>query len=181
MNPGDERFEDLYKRFVGRIYIFLVRFGFSRDRAEDLAQEAFLRVYRNMGRYRGDAQWNYLEAVAKSVALNAVRATRAQKRKGEEVAIDEQHNIVDSAQSIEERLDQQARIVRLREAIEELPPPLRICLKLRLDDLTLVEVAKILNITVDAVKSRLRHARSELRERLGAEVEDLENDDDQQS
>jgi len=179
MNPGDDRFEDLYKRFGGRIYVFLIRtFGFSRDKAEDLAQEAFLRVYRNMERYRGDAEWSYLEAVAKRVALNAIRAGETRKRKGEEVVLDER--VVDSKPPIEETLDLRDNIERLRQAIEELPPALKICLKLRLEELTVAEVAKVLNLTVDAVKSRLRSARDELRERLGADVTSLGDDDDDQ-
>jgi len=180
MNPGDDRFEDLYKRFLGRVYVFMVRFGFSPEKARDLAQDTFIRVYQNMGGYRGEAEWSYIEPAAKSVALNAIRAGATIKRKGEEVSLDEQMDIVDSGTSFEEALDRRATIAQLQKAIEELPPNLRICLKLSLRELTYKEVAGILNISVDAVKSRLRDARAKLRERLGAEIESLENDDDDQ-
>ena len=181
MNPGDDRFEDLYTRFRGRVYVFMIRFGFPHEKARDLAQETFIRVYRNMGGYRGEAEWSYIEPAAKSVALNELRAGTTHKRKGDDVSLDEQPDIIDPAIPMEERLDQRARIARLLEAIEELPPSLKTCLKLRLEEFTYTEVAAILKISVDAVKSRLRDARNKLRERLGAEIESLEDDDDQQS
>ena len=66
-----------------------------------------------------------------------------------------------------ERQQEALRKQRLRDAIIALTPGQRECIQLRLDDFTYEEIAKVLRISVDAVKSRLRDAKKILRERLG--------------
>jgi RNA polymerase sigma factor (sigma-70 family) len=86
---SDEIFEDLYKRYYRAVVSIFVRRGFSFDEARDLAQATFVRVYKSMEAYRGDAEWAYLREVATRVGLNEIRYRQAGRRKVETMAIDD--------------------------------------------------------------------------------------------
>jgi len=176
MTPGDDRFEELYRRYHRSILAYLGRLGFSRDEANDLAQDAFTRVYRNMGQYREEAEWNYLKTAAQHVAYNAIRARETHKRKGDNVPLEKQTELAVRGATAEDKV----ALSEVGAAIEKLPPSLNAPLRLWLKGFTYSEVASMLKITVDAVKSRLRDARSRLRAILGVEIESLEDDDDQE-
>ncbi|HYI11001.1 MAG TPA: sigma factor [Thermoanaerobaculia bacterium] len=71
----DAVFEGLYRRFYARLIGYLSHsFRLSRDEAADVAQDAFLRVFESLDQYRGEAKWAFVQSVAKSVALNKIRA-----------------------------------------------------------------------------------------------------------
>jgi RNA polymerase sigma-70 factor (ECF subfamily) len=172
---NDERsrqFESLYRRYYRRVVRFYVQvFRLSEEDAEELAQDAFFRFYRGLDEYRGDAEWAFLETIARNVAYNRIRATKTKKRNvtllnledavatGREPAAPEPPGLVD-------REDQVRQEKQLRDAIDELPSGQRDCIRLQLGELTYEEMAKFLGISVDAVKSRIRDAKRFLRERL---------------
>jgi RNA polymerase sigma-70 factor (ECF subfamily) len=169
----DERFKSLYQRYYRRIVRFYgSAFHLAEEDAKELAQDTFLRFYQAMGEYRGDAEWAYLEEIARNVAYNKIRAQKTAKRSGTTVDIDDPNTRVPAAPQppdYAERQEQAVRLDELRRAIEELPDGQRHCLQLSLDDFRYEEIARFLGISVDAVKSRLRDARKVLRARLGAD------------
>ena len=176
-SPDDGRFEELYQHYRRSVISYLERLGFSRDEANDLAQEAFARVYKNMGQYRGEAKWTFIQKVARNVAYNTIRARKTDKRLGDNVPLETQTELAARGKTPEEKV----LLGELGAAIEKLPPSLNAPLRLWLKGFTYDEVASMLKITVDAVKSRLRDARSKLREMLGGvEIESLEDDHDQE-
>ncbi|HEY6141042.1 MAG TPA: RNA polymerase sigma factor [Thermoanaerobaculia bacterium] len=179
MNGQDPRFVDLYKRFYRRVYVFMIRMRFSHQEAEDLAQDTFARVFKAMEHYRGEAEWKYIEITARRLAYNKIRGSKTIKRGGKEVPLDQQTELVDRNATLEEKVAYREKIAQLRDAIQELPASLKEPLLEQLEGRTYVEVAGKLNITVDAVKSRLRDARNRLRERFGVEIERPEDDNDQ--
>jgi RNA polymerase sigma-70 factor (ECF subfamily) len=173
----DAQFEDLYRRYYRAVVSYFVRLGFSRDDARDLAQDTFVRVYRNMSTYRGDAEWTYLETTARRVALNERRRRGTRSRAGVEVPVDGVQP-PDSAPPVDvvlsEEEEQTLRVRRLAAAIEKLPEGIRDCLLLRLKGLTYRAIAEVLGISVDAVKSRLHEAKALLRAHLAEEPTGLE-------
>lgn len=182
-NAKDSRFEELYKSYYKSIVAFLQRLGFPRERARDLAQDTFVRVYRSMDSYRGDAEWGFLVTTARNVALNAIRDGEAIKRKTVEMSLDALSHVTDSlsqstwsgeplASQEDELIDHQERTrrsARLEAAIRELPEGHRRCLLLWLSGNKYQEIEKALNLTGDAVKSRLYDTRKRLREMLDEE------------
>ena len=174
-NGGDrnERFKTLYQKYYRRVVRFYVRaFRFAEEDAEELAQEAFLRFYEAMDEYRGDAEWAFFESVARNVAYNKIRWRKTQKRNARTVDIDDPEvsrneppapEQPDYAEQQHEALQRK----RLYGAISELPPGQRECVQLWLDDFKYGEIATALHTSMDAVKSRLRDAKRQLRARLG--------------
>jgi len=169
----DERFRSLYQKYYWRVVRFFVRaFRFAEEDGEELAQEAFLRFYEAMDEYRGDAEWAFFETIARNVAYNRIRSTKTRKRSGLTVAIDDPQVAGNQPAAPQEPdyADRQHAATQRRqlyEAILELPSGQRECVQLWLDDFKYDEIATALRISMDAVKSRLRDAKKQLRSRLG--------------
>lgn len=179
MTTGDtsgenrELFESLYKRYYGRMLRFFRQvFRLSEADAQELTQDSFIRFYRAMDEYRGQAEWALLETIARNVGYNRVRSVMTVKRGSirpeslddaesgtEAVDLNQRHPI--------DTMIETERLQRLREAIKELPSGQRQCLQLWLEDFSSEEISRALRISIVAVKSRVRDAKRTLRERLG--------------
>jgi RNA polymerase sigma-70 factor (ECF subfamily) len=167
MANADEQFEELYKYYRGALAL-LLRLGFSRDDADDLVQESFMRVYKHMDEYRGDAQWAYVEMTVRRVAANAIRAKHTGKRHGEMVSDEVLATVPDSSVPLPDaRLAQTEVVKRVRAAIAELKQGDGAILLLSLNGRSYDEIAEGLGISISAVRSRLNLARKRLKELLG--------------
>jgi RNA polymerase sigma-70 factor (ECF subfamily) len=169
---NDERFQSLYRKYYRRIVRFYVQsFHLSEEDAEDLTQEAFVRFLEAIDEYRGDAEWAFFETIARRVAFNKIRSQKAAKRSANTVDIDDpnfDNEPAAPAQPDYAELEQQAiRQQQMRRAMAELSRGQRECLQLWLAGYKYNEIAKLLKISDDAVKSRIRDAKKILRDRLG--------------
>lgn len=175
----NERFEALYRKHYRRVIRYYVGVKrLSTEDAQDLAQEAFLRFFEVMDEYRGEAEWAYLELVARSVFLNRVRSEGAAKRTARLVSIGELLPTEEPAARPEaDYADRQAAIEgrrRFREAFSELPKGQQQTIHVRMQGFKYNQIAKILGITLDAVKTRLREAKKTMRARLGDDAGSVE-------
>jgi RNA polymerase sigma-70 factor (ECF subfamily) len=167
----DRRFEEIYRKSYGRVYRFFHHdYGIADDEAHDLAQETFHRLYAHMHQYRGEAVWGYLQAVARTVLFNWRRAAMTGKRNAKLVDIDDpaisQQLAAPEGPDYAERQSAAALQKRLVAAIAELSNGQQEVLRLQVRGFKYAEIEKILKISPDAVKSRLRDARKHLRARL---------------
>lgn len=170
----EERFKSMYQKYYRRIIRFYVRsFHLSEEDAEELAQDAFVRFYEALAKYRGDAEWGYLKTIAHHIAYNRIRNSLTKKRQAPTVEIDDP-NFRDGPAT---PATQETLLLRkqLREHIAALPAGQRQCIYLRLDGFEYKEIADALRITMDAVKSRIRDAKRLLGVRLGGKL--LEGDE----
>jgi RNA polymerase sigma-70 factor (ECF subfamily) len=167
MADDEKQFEELYKYYPG-VLALLRRLGFSREEAEDLAQESFVRVFRHMKTYRGQAQWAYLEATVRNVASNAIRAKKTGKRHGETVSDEILSVVPDSSLPLPDAgLAQKDVVKRVRAAVAQLKEIDQTILLLHLNGRSYDEIVKGLGISMSAVKSRLNIARKRLKDLLG--------------
>lgn len=175
----DVLFRELYDEHFARVTGYLTRIGVPRDEACEIAQDAFMRVYEHMGNVRGSLAV-YAYTTARNLAHNRYRDLHAQKRGGINVSLDGIDPAA-SAPSAEAAVIEQEQRARTRFAIAALPKGMQQALLLRLQGKTYKEIATVLAITVDAVKSRIHDATGRLRQRLGEQApgsDDLENDRD---
>ena len=172
---GDDLFDSLYVRYYARMLRYFRRvFHLSDADAQELTQDSFVRFYKAMDEYRGEAEWALLETIARNVGLNRVRSVGTIKRgKIRTESLDDRESVrepIDMKQKDPtETMIETEQLRRMRQAMEELPKGQRQCLQLWLEDLGSEEIARILGISVVAVKSRIRDAKRTLRERLGDE------------
>jgi RNA polymerase sigma-70 factor, ECF subfamily len=175
VKAGDERsFELLLQRYRTPLVNFLFRMVRSREQAEDLAQEVFIRVYRARDEYVPTAKFTtWLFRIATNLALNSIRDHRYQKL---EMSIDapmttnaedgdeRTYEIADKQETVEQKLVEDARKKMIRHAIEKLPEKQRVAVLLhKYQELDYAEIAKILSCSESALKSLLFRAYEALR------------------
>jgi RNA polymerase sigma factor (sigma-70 family) len=176
VKAGSELFDQLFLNYYRSVVYFFARRGVPPDECPDLTQETFLRVYKGMHRLRdADAAKSFLFTTAVNLWRNEVRNRSAAKRKGTEVPLDEAvappvRGPVAGTQPAtpESAALSREREVILHDALQKLPPRMRRCVMMRLNqDLKYREIAVILLISVDTVKAQLHQARRRLEELLG--------------
>lgn len=166
----------LYQQYYLRIVRYLIKkFNFTSTEAHDLAHEVFIRVFSRMDA-PPIAPWKYLKTAAHNHAVNEIRARDIERRTGgigSADAIANLHDILlrdfwtDKIPPSPEELTsghEQSKLLHI--AIEELPPSLKQCVLLRLGDLSYEQIAAALQITTDAVRTRLRDAKRLLQVRM---------------
>src|SRR5688500_12069653 len=164
---GDrEAFDQLVKATYMEAYTLAFRLTGNEEDARDVVQDAYLRAYKGIRRFRGDAAfstWLY-RITANCASTYLGKRTRARH---EELADDAP--LVDERPEIDPglRADQEEDRQRLSEALESLPADMRAVVVLRdVYDLPHEAIAAELGITEGAAKVRLHRARRKLRERL---------------
>ncbi len=178
VKAGDEQsFELLLQRYRTPLVNFIFRMVRSREQAEDLAQEVFIRVYRAREEYVPSAKFTtWLFRIATNLALNSLRDHRHQKL---EMSIDaplstdaengdeRTFEIAERRPTIEQEMVEQARKQMIRHAIEKLPEKQRAAVLLhKYQELDYAEIAKILSCSESALKSLLFRAYEALRVEL---------------
>jgi RNA polymerase sigma-70 factor (ECF subfamily) len=164
-----ETFEILVRRHEKAIFNVVYRMLGNYDDAAETAQEVFLSAYRAIGQFRGDANFStWLYRIALNHASTRRKSTSSRQRRL--VPIDDTE-LVDNvelgpAQSLEKKELRQ----RVQRALNELQPEDAMVILLRdLQDVAYEDVARVLNIPVGTVKSRLHRARQALKARLTAD------------
>jgi len=168
---GDvQAFAGIVQRWQGPLVNMAWRYCRDRSRAEEMAQEAFLRAWRGLGQWRRESSFS---TWLTRIALNAAFMRLRHMRHSREVAMDgvdvqSQERTVwefkDHAPTPEEAYVSAERARILRQTLNQLRPRIRAALEIRqLQECSLKETAKQLGITVAAAKGRLFQAKMALR------------------
>jgi RNA polymerase sigma-70 factor (ECF subfamily) len=175
------QFDSMYRKYYLRVLRYFMRaFHVSQEDAEELTQETFMRFFRAMNEYRGEAEWAFLETTARRVGSNSIRNVKAVKRGPKPLSIDDPNTFgkrEPHAKEGPETVERAQERKLLHDAIEQLSPAQRQCVHLWLEGFKYTEIARALRISLDAVRSRIRDARRALLEKLGGNVELPEDDE----
>jgi RNA polymerase sigma-70 factor, ECF subfamily len=175
---GDQQaFEELVRRTYSDSYTLALRLTGDEDDARDVVQESYLRAYRGLKRFRGDAQFTtWLYRITANCAANQLR--RRTRHRHEE--LDEDSGPVMDADHDPAALADAADLrARVEGALALLPPRLRAVVVLRdVYDLSHEAIAAELGISESAAKVRLHRARRKLRSEVFPGKED-EQDEEQ--
>ncbi|MFL6528023.1 MAG: sigma-70 family RNA polymerase sigma factor [Chthoniobacterales bacterium] len=168
---GDMRaFEQLVERHQNLVIGTIGRMLGNSSEVEDLAQQVFIRVWKNAGRYVARAKFTtWLLTITRNLVFNELRRRRRHNAvplqvddEGEERPIADEQTHEPDAALLERELDE-----AIRAAIAALPESQRMAVVLRrYEQLSYDEIAEVLGQTVPAVKSLLFRARTEMREKL---------------
>jgi RNA polymerase sigma-70 factor (ECF subfamily) len=151
--------EALYRRYRTRVYHLVLRIG-GRDDAEELCQEVFLKIFRNIAKFRGESQigtWIYRLAV-NSALTHVTRKPR--ERSLEDAQFEE---------PVVREVPRDPRLLeRIQRALAQLPGGYRAVLVLHdVDGLSHEEIAEIMGCRIGTSKSQLHKARQKMRDLLG--------------
>jgi RNA polymerase sigma-70 factor (ECF subfamily) len=170
---GDVRaFELLVEAQLPRVRRFARAFVAAEHDADDLAQDALVRVYRNLRSFRWRSSFStWVFAVVRSVFLDAAKGRDGTRRRHEE-PLQDHHGEREGGQRPDESLDAEESRRRVWAALREVPAEFRSAVVLfDLEGLSYDEVAAVEGVAVGTVKSRLHRGRACLRRLLGPEPE----------
>lgn len=170
---GDSKaFDLLVRKYQHRIVALIGRYVSDWSECQDVAQEAFLRAYRAMGSFRGDAQfYTWLHRIAVNTAKNHLVANgRRPPTDDIDVADAEQYDsgirLRDNDTPERELMRQQMEQTVMR-AVEALPGELRTAITLReVDGLSYEEIAARMDCPIGTVRSRIFRAREAIEQEL---------------
>jgi RNA polymerase sigma-70 factor (ECF subfamily) len=173
-DDDDAAFGELVERFQHRLVAVMHHLIGNADEAEDLAQEAFLRVYRTRKKYTPKAKFStWLFTIANNLALNALRDR--QRRPVLPLELRDSGPLPRPTEGTTPgrddppayNLQQQELADIVRQALDELNERQRVAIVLnKFEDMNYADIADVMGLTSKAVKSLLSRARAKLREVL---------------
>src|SRR5215510_10130342 len=165
-------FDDLVKQYGRRLFNVAMRITKNREDAEDVVQESFLKVFKNIDGFRGSSKFaTWLTRITINQALMLVRGN-TQKF----VSIDEDRNVEDRFAMHEtaaggytpEQLCAQHEFAGVVLDLTNVRKSSRTVMNLYINqDLSEVEISQVLSLTLSAVKARLHRGRLDLRAAIG--------------
>jgi RNA polymerase sigma-70 factor (ECF subfamily) len=168
----DAAYDELVRTYHTSMYQVAYRMLGDTAEAADVVQEIFLKVFRNIRGFRGDASLKtWIFRIALSEILNKLRWWRRRYRSAT-VSLDEPHNgngihVSDTKPSPHRALESKEEEQAIQQALTRLSSDHRSILVLRdIEGFSYTEIADITGISIGTVKSRLARARSEMKKSL---------------
>lgn len=177
---ADELFQRIFDRYYRPVYNFFRRRGFTREESMDLTQDTFLRVFKSMGQFGGlGSQEGWILAIATNVWKNEIRKRRTAMRDAHEISLDATGDS-DPAAAVEKSAARRSkslgaletvltkeRVDLVTRALHKLAPQMKQCFLLRFNqNLRYREIATIMDVSVETVKSHIYQARRRLKEEV---------------
>lgn len=158
-------FDLLVRKHQHRVVALIGRYVHDWSEAQDVAQDTFIRAYRAMGNFRGDAQFStWLHRIAVNTAKNHLVAHK-RRPPGDDVDIDDAEQF-ESGLRLRDNDTPERELMRhemeqtVMRAVEALPEELRVAITLReVDGLSYEEIAKQMQCPIGTVRSRIFRAR----------------------
>lgn len=159
----------LFHRHHARIFRFVARMTRSESVADDVANDVFLELWRQAGKFEGRSEVStWLLGIARFKALSALR-----KRTEDELDDEQAENVADASDDPETMAMKESKSVLIRRLVDALPTEHRVVIDLAYyHGRSVAEIGEVLAIPVATVKTRMFYARKKLGEALQAAGQD---------
>jgi RNA polymerase sigma-70 factor (ECF subfamily) len=173
---GDElAWESIVQQYRRKVFNVAYKFVGRHEEAEDLTQDIFIKIFKSLGTFDRRANFQtWLISVSRNLCIDHYRSVRQERQ-----AIDHQIDPNELSPVAHEpgpvaAIEQQDRVLLLREALAALPESLRKAVLMRdIQELTYQEIADKLHLPEGTVKSRINRGRTE----LARQIRKLRGDD----
>ena len=178
VQKGDSRaFDMLVMKYQQRIMALISRYVHDADEVQDVAQEAFIKAYKALPRFRGDsAFYTWLYRIAVNTAKNHL-VSRSRRPPGSDVDLSDAEYLEGGAglrelENPENRLFGEELKQVVEQAISGLPDDLRTVVTLReFDGLSYEDIADVMDCPVGTVRSRIFRARDAIDKQVREQLE----------
>lgn len=157
---GDSRlFSVIVGRYSGEIFSKVLSLVRREDMAQEVAQEAFIRVYTRLDDWRGENLHSWIVTIAMHIALNALDKERRHRTEGlDGMAAQREDSFSDEHEEL---------LGKMEQAISELPPNDQTIIRLHYyEGKKTDDIAKVLNMTKSNVLVRLHRVREQLKKKI---------------
>jgi len=160
-------FDELVRRTYVDTYTLALRLTADEEDARDVVQESYLRAWKGLPNFRGDAQFSrWMYRITANTAYSVVKRRRRHRAESLDEVLEEPIELHPDLQP-EDAAETSALLDQLSAALDELPPKLRVLVVLKdVYGLSHEEIADELGISVAAAKVRLHRGRRKLRDLL---------------
>lgn len=168
-------FEELVKTYQNKVYMLAYRYMSNEDDANDMAQEAFIKAYRSLRSFKGDASFGtWIYRITTNVCLDELRR---RKRKIVPLSLDEplatldgddiEREISDHSMAADVIYEKKEFSQNIQMLLDEMKPEHKSVIVLRdIMDLSYEEIAVVLDCSIGTVKSRISRARNLLQKKI---------------
>ena len=165
-NGDDSAFNQIMGKYKGIVIGITRRYFNDRSRAEDIAQEVFLRIYLSKNKYKPKSKLStWIFRITANLCLNDIRARK--REEGNLDLINDNTSSTDRELDIIDKLEKEELNETVRSALLSLPERQRLAVILsKYDGLSYQEISKILNCSISAVDSILQRAKQTLKKQL---------------
>ena len=178
LNGDQNAYATLVNRYQNYVFTIVLRYIKSREDAEEVAQDVFIKAYRSLAAFKGDAKFStWLYTVTTTTCITFLRKKKLEIHSLDNEKVFEAASVVDSGMSANQ-IEQKSKVNMVNEAIKLLSgDDAQIITLFYKGEQTLEEIAQILGKETNAVKVQLHRARARLKEKMqkhfSAEVRDI--------
>jgi RNA polymerase sigma-70 factor (ECF subfamily) len=176
-----EALEEIYRRYYRKIYSYVCRNYMRREQAEDITQEAFLRVYRGRKNYQPTAKFSvWLYRIARNLCIDESRrywnknVTRESETTLDENQLSPIESLADDGSDVRKKLDEENDMSAIRQAVAQLSPEQREVIVLnKFQGLSYQEIGEIIGSNTESVKQKAYRAHLRLRDILAPLIKEV--------
>jgi RNA polymerase sigma factor (sigma-70 family) len=171
-------FATLVDRYQSYVFTIVMRYLKSREDAEEVAQDVFIKAYRSLASFKGDSKFStWLYTITTTTCLTFLRKKKMDVHSLDNEKVFELADVADSGMGANQ-IEQKSRVQMVTEAIRMLSADdAEILTLFYKGEQTLDEIAKVMGKEINAVKVQLHRARARLKDKMqkhfAAEVKDL--------
>ncbi|MGB2629862.1 MAG: RNA polymerase sigma factor [Candidatus Omnitrophota bacterium] len=169
---GDvDAFAEIYRASSGLVYNTALRITASKEDAEEVTQDVFMKVYRGLRNFRFQSSFKtWIYRITANTAINKYKKRKREKMRT--VEYDDSIETGHAAENAEKEIYKSDNEKLIRSILDMLNPDQRACIVLRnIEGLSYEEIAKTLRININTVRTRLKRARTKILEKFGKEGE----------
>lgn len=163
-NPAEKEmaFEAIIKKYQEKLYWHIRRMVIEHEDANDVLQNMFIKVWRNLDNFKGDSQlYTWLYRIATNESLTFI----AKEKKKRAISIDQEDQTYANKLKSDTHFDANKLEWKLQLAIQSLPEKQKLVFNLRYyDEMPYEEMSKVLDTSVGALKANYHHAAKKVEE-----------------